>query len=244
MDFSWCYCLRRVGRCTLETNIVKCLVRVYSCNSAVFYEYRNVGFYLNSISIAFKMDEFDCWSIAYEFIVNDEIDMAISLCETDVCSNSLSCQRFLGWTYYNKRDMEKALSWFSKAANQNDGEALFGIGSVLVVNENFQSAASYFERAARNGYHRGYHWAGSIYHRGSGVAIDVDKAITYYRQGAAHGYIMAERSLISLEMEKGNILVKFVLAFKFIALLVKAVRILFLNIDDPRVIDVPNYFKK
>lgn len=190
------------------------------------------------------MDEFDCWSIVYKFIANDEIDNAISLCETEVCSNSLNCQRFLGWTYYNKRDMEKALSWFGKAANQNDGEALFGIGSVLVVKKDFQSAVSYFERAASNGYHRGYQWAGSIYHRGNGVVIDLERAEKYYRQGAEHGYIMAERSLISLEMRKGNFFVKFVFAFKFIVLLVKTARILFLNIDDPRVMDVPNYFKK
>ncbi|MBJ7309699.1 tetratricopeptide repeat protein [Rugamonas sp. CCM 8940] len=190
------------------------------------------------------MDTTDCWSFAYEFIVSGEIEKAISLCETEVCSNSINCQRYLGWIYYKRGDMEKSLSWFGKAADQKDGEALFGIGSVLVVKKDFQSAVSYFERAANNGYPRGYQWAGSIYHRGSGVSIDLDRAEKYYRQGAAHGYIMAERSLISLRMKKENIFVKFILIFKFVALLVKATKISVRDINDPRMMDVPNYFKK
>ncbi len=189
------------------------------------------------------MDETDCWSIVYEFIINGEIDKAISLCETEVCSNSMSCQRYLGWKYYEKGDMEKALSWFGKAANQKDGEALFGIGSVQIVKKDFQSAVFYFENAAKNGYPRGYHWAGSIYHRGSGVPIDIDRAIKYYRQGAEHGYIMAERSLISLEFKNGNIFEKFILIFKFIMLFIRTAKILIKNINDPRVIDVPNSFE-
>jgi TPR repeat protein len=190
------------------------------------------------------MDALDCWSIAYEFIVNGEIEKAVSFCETEACSNSILCQRYLGWIYYEKGDMERALNWFNKAAIQKDGEAIFGIGCVHIVNKNFQSALYCFESATDNGYFRGHQWAASIYHRGNGVPINTDKAIEHYRKGAEHGYIMAERSLISLESKKGGFITKFVSIFKFAALLIKTMKISLRDINDPRLMDVPNHFKK
>lgn len=186
----------------------------------------------------------DCWTTAYEFIASGETQNAIALCEQAPCSGSVDCQRFLGWTYYEQNDMEKALGWFSKAAEQGDADALFGIGSVHFVRRDFQAALPYYERAAEHGCSRAYNWIGNIYRLGLGVPRNAETALNYYRQSAAHGYLIGERALIHLAFQQGTIVNKILAAPKFIYILIKSAVLAYRNINDERIRDIPNALAK
>jgi TPR repeat protein len=186
----------------------------------------------------------NCWNEAYKLIANGEIEKAMELCSQEPCSSVLECQRFLGWQYYELKEFDKALNWFGKAADREDGEALFGIGSVYTARKDFQSAMPFFERSAIRGYPRGYQWVAALYQFGCGVPKDINQAIQYYQLGAAQGYVRAERSLIYLESKQGNIFIKIISLYRFIRLLLKTVKIMTHNVNDPRIADVPNAFGK
>ena len=190
------------------------------------------------------MEIFDCWEETSRLITRGESARAIELCESKRCSNVLRCQRYLGWTYYAKGDIEGALIWFSKAANQGDAEASFGVASAYVARKEFQLALRHFEQAATAGYRRGYQWIAGIHQHGYGVPIDVDKAISYYEKGASYGYVMAERSLINLRWERGNLPVKLLSLLQLIRLQLRAAKIAYRDINDPRIADVNNAFAK
>jgi len=189
------------------------------------------------------MSESDCWATAYRFIANGETDRAIELCEQRPCSDVLECQRFLGWTYYQQEAFDKALTWFARAADRGDGDALYGIGSVHFVRRDFYGALQYYERAADHGCSRAYGWIGYIYHQGLGVTRDIDRAISYYKRAAAHGYLVAERALIHLTWQHGNLLKRIAVLPKYLYIIAKAAIIAFRNVNDPRIADVPNAFE-
>ena len=180
----------------------------------------------------------NCWTEISRLVSIGEIGKAIAICEAGPCSGLLECQRYLGWHYYKKGDMEKALIWFAQAADQKDGEGLFGMGSVHVAQKEFQKALQYFECAAGHGYIRAYQWIAGIYQHGCGVPPDIDKATNYYQQGAVHGFIMAERSLINLTSKNGNVLVQILSLLKLVSLQIRTAKIAYQNMNDPRLADV------
>jgi TPR repeat protein len=190
------------------------------------------------------MESSDCWLVAYKLISSGESKNAIELCESDKCSGALECQRFLGWTYYKQDSFEKALNWFSQAIEQGDAESLYGIGSVHFVERRFDVALQYYEKAADKGYSRAYHWIGYIYHQGLGVPRNLDLAMKCYKKGAAHGYLVAERALIHLAYINGNIFTKIIAMTKSVYIALKAAIIAYRNINDLRIVDIPNAFKK
>lgn len=186
-----------------------------------------------------------CWAAAYELIANGEIERAIAICKSDKCSSVMECQRYLGWSCYEKGDVKNALVWFTKAADQEDGEALFGIGSVYVAQREFRNALEYFERSANQGYARSYQWIAGIYQHGCGVPMDINKAVCFYKEGASRGYVMAERSLINIASVNGNVFEKLLSMLKLVLLQIRTAKIAYRNIDDNRLADVQlkaNYF--
>ena len=190
------------------------------------------------------MKPFNCWSTAYEFIAKGEVAKAVALCEKAPCSTSVECQRFLGWQYYEKDAMDRALSWFFKAAEQGDAEAHYGIGSVHFVRRDFLAALQSYERAADQGCPKAYGWIGYIYQLGLGVPRSVEMAIENYKKSAAHGYILADRALIHLTFQQGNFFNKVFVLPKFFYILIKAAIIAYRNINDERLAGIPNAFEK
>ena len=186
----------------------------------------------------------ECWLVVCNFIEAGEVDKAIALCESDRCSNSVDCQRYLGWEYYAQGNMEKSLIWFLKAVDQNDVESLFGAGSVEFCEKNYISAICYFKRAAENGYPRAYQWIANIYCRTEDFPVNVEEALKYYKKGASHGFLMSKRAIISIDMKSGNIFIKLVSALKLIFLMIEMLIISFRDINDIRMSDVPNVFEK
>src|SRR3989339_17122 len=123
----------------------------------------------------------ECWGRAVHFISIGEPDKARMLCENKLCSGMVECRRYLGWLYYEKGDMEKSFNWFAEAAEQDDGESLFGIGSIYASQKNFLDALRYFESSANHGYVRSYQWIAGLYQHGCGMPRDIEKAIEYYK---------------------------------------------------------------
>lgn len=188
------------------------------------------------------MELLNCWPRATSLISAGQAEHAVELCEGQICSASIECQRYLGWSYYRQGNMEKALLWFLMA--ENDAEALYGMGSIYVKQKSYGNAADCFEQAAKAGFPRAYYWLGNIYLHGLGVPKDVRLAQKYYEQGAEHGYILAERALLYLKVKQGNILTRCVVWPNYIFLLVKAGFIAYRDISDERIADIPNFFLK
>lgn len=190
------------------------------------------------------MNEIECGLAAYKLIKNGELLKAIALCESEPYSASVHCQGYLGWIYFEQREMENALFWYRKAADQGSAEALFAIGQIHTLRKEYLISIPFFERAAANGYQRGYQYLGEIYEKGYGVPIDINKAIHYYKNGKNLGYVAAERKLIQLESIHGSFLTKIVSRIKIIRLGLRAWDISRRNMDDPRLADVPNFSSK
>jgi TPR repeat protein len=189
-----------------------------------------------------NITESPCWVSAYELFANGEIEKAMTICESEPCAKVLECQRFLGWRYYEKNNLEAALEWFGKAVEQGDAEAIFGVGSVYFFRQDFVAAAQCFERATENGYGRACHWLGHIYYQGLGVPRNDRTALGWYSHGAARGYLVAERALIHMACTKGGVAAKIKTFPWYIYVLLKAAVIALRNIHDPRLADVPNVF--
>lgn len=190
------------------------------------------------------MNPSECWPTAYKLITSGDTEQAVKLCEVEPCSCVLECQQYLGKAYYDQGNMEKALEWFSKAAEHEDGDALFGIGSVHFVRSDFHTALTYYERAGDRGCAKGFAWIGYIYHQGLGVPRNIEMAIDYYKKAAALGYLLADRALIHLEFQRGNLLRKILVLPKFIRILLKAGILAYRDINDKRIEDVPLGFVK
>lgn len=190
------------------------------------------------------MNEPECWPKAVSHIERGDIKRAVALCEQEPCSNTVECQRYLGWVYYQEDNLDKALTWFSRAASQGDGDALYGIGSLYFVRRDFKLALQYYERAAERGYARAYHWIAYIHHQGLGTTKNIDTAAAYYRRSAAQGYLIADRALLHMMWQGSHFFQRLAMLPKYLYLVARAAVIAFRNINDPRIADVPNAFEK
>ncbi len=186
--------------------------------------------------------EKDCWAVAYGYITTGDKERAIAHCEKEPCSRHVDCQRFLGWTYYERDDQEKALNWFSLAAAQGDSDALFGIGSAHFARHEFKAALESFERALAAGNIRACHWIAYIHHQGLAVPRNLPLAIQYYERGAAAGYLIAQRALVHITWQGGGFWKRIGIAPAFLWMIIKSAVIALRDITDPRIADVPNAF--
>jgi TPR repeat protein len=70
------------------------------------------------------MNELNCAIRLAELDARGDILDAVALCETLPCSEDVNCQRYLGWTYASRGELEKAGDWYLKAAAQGSSEAI------------------------------------------------------------------------------------------------------------------------
>lgn len=183
-----------------------------------------------------------CWPTVCDLISKGDIDAAVAFCKREPCSTVMNCQRFLGWTYYERDDLESALTWFSKAADQGDCEAYFGIGCIYYCRREFPVSVHFFQLAADRGYGRACHWLGFVYRNGLGVTQSDDVAVDWYKQGADKGYFVAERALLHLRWNKSGVMRRVFLLARLFRLIPKAILLGLRNIHDPRLADLPNVF--
>lgn len=186
------------------------------------------------------MNKHDCWAAVHECIARGDVEQAVKICEKEPCAGVLECQRFLGWDFYKKGELDHALGWFEKASCHDDGEVEFGIASIKFSRKDFKSSLYHFERAAARGFTRALHWIGYIHHQGLGVPKNLDLAVDYYKQSAANGYLVAERALLHLAWKNGSFLARIVAVPRFVVIAIRAFTIAGRNPYDPRIADVPN----
>lgn len=96
---------------------------------------------------------------------------------------------------YNKggavaRDDEMAALWFTKAANQGNGEAQYQLGQLYEnshLSQNLRTAAKWYEQAAQQGYAKAQARLGRFYAEGMGVEKNLNEAILWSGKAALQG---------------------------------------------------------
>lgn len=106
----------------------------------------------------------------------------------------------LGAAYDNglgvKRDIDKALLWYQKAAEQGLAEAQFNLAHLLVSEElSAVAAAGWMLKAAEQGMLDAEYLMGVIYAEGLGVEMNKEEARRWLHQAEAKGHTEAQRFL-------------------------------------------------
>ena len=121
--------------------------------------------------------------------------------------------------FYNIQDkitnVDKGIHYFSLAADQNNSDALFGLGVVYYTGQyiscNINKANKNFSLAADQNNSKAKYNLGVIYYEGKYISCDIDKAIhyfslvaNYYDSNALYnlGVIYAEGKYISRDIDK------------------------------------------
>jgi TPR repeat protein len=87
-----------------------------------------------------------------------------------------------------KRDVDQALFWYQKAAEQGLAQAQFNLAHLLVSEEiSTVAAAEWMQKAAEQGMPDAQYLMGVIYAEGIGVEIDDAKAVEWLKKAIAQG---------------------------------------------------------
>jgi TPR repeat protein len=110
----------------------------------------------------------------------------------------------LGAAYDNgigvERDIDQALHWYQKAAEQGVAEAQFNLAHLLVTEEMSASvAAEWMRKAADQGMVDAEYLMGVIYAEGIGVEPDRSEARRWLEKAIAKGHEEAQRFLKEME---------------------------------------------
>jgi TPR repeat protein len=130
-----------------------------------------------------------------------EVDIA-SLQQGAAAGNAYD-QLNLGAAYDNAigvaRDIDQALYWYQKAAEQGVAEAQFNLAHLLVTEElSAVAAAEWMRKAADQGMVDAEYLMGVIYAEGIGVEVDRAQAEAWLKKAAAKGHAEAKRLLTEM----------------------------------------------
>jgi len=114
----------------------------------------------------------------------------------------------LGAAYDNgigvTRDIDKALYWYQKAAEQGVAEAQFNLAHLMVSEEmSAVVAAEWMRKAAEQGMVDAEYLMGVSYAEGIGVAIDRGEARRWLQRAVEKGHEEAMRFLKEMEAQPG-----------------------------------------
>jgi len=139
-----------------------------------------------------------------------QFDAAVQLCADQQTSEILRPaaitadeQYALGTAYQLGRDivqnLEQAVYWLEKAAEQGHMKAQLYLGSALRsgrgVNKDMVKARYWFEKAEAQGSDFAADFLGDIYLQGAGIAADPARAAPYFRKAALADILTAQESL-------------------------------------------------
>ncbi len=86
-----------------------------------------------------------------------------------------------------KQNLELAMRYYQKAANQDDAESLFLLGVMYHeghgARRNDKRALDYFTRAFNLGDETSLYYLGKLHLHGKGIREDAEKAVSYFKQG-------------------------------------------------------------
>lgn len=104
-----------------------------------------------------------------------------------------------GEKYYNKKDYERAVKWYRKAAGQGHAEAQSKLGDMYYdgqgIENDYYKAVEWYRKAAEQGLVWPQFRLGWMYDEGLGVSQDYSKSMEYYQKAVKQGYAMAQNNL-------------------------------------------------
>ena len=90
----------------------------------------------------------------------------------------------MGWYYLGgvgvERNLEKAKKWYRKSARHGEPKAMFSLGRIARIEQDFKESLAWFNRAASAGHARSFYYIGSQYWHGQGVPQDKKKAMKLF----------------------------------------------------------------
>lgn len=147
-----------------------------------------------------------CLALGFQLIHAQEVDVA-RLQQGATAGNAYD-QLNLGAAYDNgigvTRDIDKALYWYQKAAEQGVAEAQFNLAHLMVSEEmSAVVAAEWMRKAAEQGMVDAEYLMGVSYAEGIGVAIDRREARRWLQRAVEKGHEEAMRFLKEMEAQPG-----------------------------------------
>lgn len=145
-----------------------------------------------------------------------------------------SAKIFIGWMYFDgigiQKDVNLALFWFNRAAEQGSPEGLFYCGKVLELEGRNAESIQFIMESAEKGYIPGVCRLGLMYLEGKFVNRDEQLAIEFLRRAANHGNVFAKREIAVMLIKKPNLFKKIEGTVRFILAVIES---FFIGLIDP-----------
>lgn len=146
------------------------------------------------------------WSLLYALLLcfvlplQAEPQVEIEALQQSARGGDAYAQLNLGAAYDNgigvERDIDQALHWYQKSAEQGVPEAQFNLAHLLVAEElSAVSAAEWMHKAAAQGMTDAEYLMGVIYAEGIGVEMNRDEARRWLQKAVAKGHVEAKNFL-------------------------------------------------
>lgn len=134
-------------------------------------------------------------------------DVDIKTLQTKASSGDALAQLNLGAAYDHgigvTRDVDKAIEWYRKAADQGLAEAQFNLAHILVAEDiSAVGAAEYMLKAAEQGMADAQYLMGVTYAEGIGVEPDEEKARLWLQRASTQGQKDAARYLKKMAQQQ------------------------------------------
>ncbi len=143
--------------------------------------------------------EIDHLQKAAKFFAQKRYVEALVLYEQLAEQDHPNCQVFVGWMYHEglgtKKDDDKALRWFEKAARSGSEKGMFYYGKLLTMKGELKKSFAEYQKSAAMGYAPALYRLGIIYAKGVGVDKNLTLADDYFLKAAARGHIFAKREI-------------------------------------------------
>lgn len=114
---------------------------------------------------------------------------------------------YKGFCYHDgmngvKKDYEKALEYWRKAADLGNSEAQYLVGCYYLYGEggtrDYKKSFEWVRKSAEGGYPMGQCLLGMFYQHGMGVSVDLERAKYWYKKSADQGFGEAKKRLKEL----------------------------------------------
>ncbi len=117
-------------------------------------------------------------------IANKYLDKAIELNSISALNTKGLCY-LNGWTKNKKKNIDKAISYFNKAAKSNYIYAYNNLGRVYEMKKDYKKAFDYFLHSANEEESWACNKVALCYYNGIGTEKDLEKSFYYFNLGAS-----------------------------------------------------------